>query len=150
MSREPKLSDIIKKYGWHVVSVDARGNIPGWAYTIGLHATFEHPEVVIFGLRPETLEHLVDNVAESVKAGRRFEVDMKDEELLEGYAVTFKPVDPVWYESVVRHAQKFYGNTEFPLLQLFWPDRNRKFPWDDDCDPAVKKLQPRLFEKPAQ
>jgi hypothetical protein len=45
------LSDI-ERVGWHVMKVFARPNEKGpeWAFSIGLFHTYQHPEIIIFGL----------------------------------------------------------------------------------------------------
>jgi len=69
---------------------------------------------------------------------------LEDEELLQGYTCVFKSVREIWYDVTVKHARWFYGGSNFPLLQLYWPDRNGKFPWDPKCQPEVRALQPML------
>src|SRR6185369_10283594 len=131
--------------GLHVEKVVApKKGSPGWAYSIGLHKTMQQPDVIIFGLRPETMEQLIENTAERMREGVVYADGTQDEELLQGYTCVFKSVREIWYDVTVKHARWFYGGSAFPLLQLYWPDRNGKFPWDPKCQPEVRALQPRL------
>ena len=42
---------IIDVCGWHVMMVGLREGDqgPAWAYSIGLHYNFGHPEIIVFG-----------------------------------------------------------------------------------------------------
>lgn len=143
---ERKIVDDVREHGWHVVNVLPERGLPGWAYTIGLYQTYRQPEVILFGLRGETMHGLLNNVGEKVQAGHEYVDEETDEELLTGYLCSFRKVLPKWYEQTVGFGRGFYGGSRFPLLQLFWPDRAGKFPWEPKCDDAIRNLQPRLFE----
>ena len=45
---------IIDRYGWFIQYVEGAPVTRAWAYTIGLSAGFEHPELIITGVKPET------------------------------------------------------------------------------------------------
>ena len=131
--------------GLHIekVSPDKKSS-PNWAYSIGLHKTMQQPDVIIFGLRPNTMEQLIENTAQRMRDGVVYADGTEDDELLQGYTCVFKTVREIWYDVTVKHARWFYGGSNFPLLQLYWPDRNGKYPWDPKCQPEVKALQPML------
>ncbi len=41
----------VEKFGWHVLKIFSdTESAPSFAYTVGLEKTFDHPELVIFGL----------------------------------------------------------------------------------------------------
>jgi hypothetical protein len=143
---ERKIVSDVKKDGWHVMNVLPERDEPGWAFTIGLYETFRHPEVILFGLRGDTMHHLLNNVGEAVKGGRAYASEETDEDLLSGYLCAFRNVLPRWYEHTVGYARWYYEGSRFPLLQLFWPDRDGRFPWEAKCSRDVQRLQPRLFE----
>jgi hypothetical protein len=130
--------------GLHIEKVIPEKKAPGWAYSIGIHKTMKQPDIIIFGLRPATMEQLIENTAERMRGGVVYADGTEDDELLQGYTCMFKSVREIWYDVTVRHARWFYGGSSFPLLQLYWPDRNGKYPWDPKCQPEVRALQPRL------
>jgi hypothetical protein len=39
----------------------------------------------------------------------------------------------------------FYGAGSFPALQLVWPDRAHRLPWEEGFDPDLWSFQPLLF-----
>ena len=68
---ERKLVEDVENVGWHVIGIEEDEEGPGFAYTIGLHHSFEHPEVIVFGLRTETLFQIVDTIGEAVRDGTK-------------------------------------------------------------------------------
>jgi len=41
----------------------------------------------------------------------------------------------------------FYGGDDFPCLQIVWPDRAGRFPWEADFDAQFEGNQPDLTEQ---
>lgn len=136
-------------YGWHVAGATADAGAPAWRYTVGLHRTHQHPEVVVSGLSHEVTEALLAAVVRHVRAGTRFEAGDAYDGILERYACAFRAVDRRWYTLYLPHAVAFYGGTRFPALQCLWPDRLGRFPWERGCDPAVRAAQACLFPSAA-
>jgi hypothetical protein len=50
---EQKVLDDIETFGWHCVHIMAEGEFPEYSFTVGLFHTYEHPELIIFGLHSE-------------------------------------------------------------------------------------------------
>jgi len=140
-----KVVDDVEVYGWHFLGVLPEGDRPGWGYTIGLHETHQHPELIVFGLGATTMHKLLSNAVARIEEGIRFADGASDDEILERYPATFRAVHPMWFPSMVGYAGWFYEGFNFPLLQLFWPDAAGAFPWEPACNPTVAALQPRLF-----
>jgi hypothetical protein len=46
---------------------------------------------------------------------------------------------------VLPSAAWFYGERAFTAVQLFWPDRAQRLPWDAGFDPDLAGFQPLLF-----
>jgi hypothetical protein len=143
---ESKLRADIEQYGWHVVNVLAEKKRPPHTYSIGLFATFEHPEIVVVGLPADTAQRLINNIADEIRDGNVFEAGTAYDDILTGYDVTFVSVAPKHYAAHFGRAIDYYGSEAFPVFQLIWPDRNHAFPWDPECDPAIRNLQPVLGE----
>lgn len=140
----------VRAYGWHVMKVLPGNNHPGWAYSIGLYRTFHQPEIIVFGLGGDTMHHLINNVGDRMRSGVTFLDGASDDELLNGYACVFRSVPRVWLDATVGFAQWFYAAADFPLLQLFWPDRHGSFPWEEQCESDIRALQPRLYVSNAE
>ena len=119
----------------HVALVDVPG-VPPYAYTKGLHAAYDHPELLIGGLRPEQRAALLELAAELVRNGERFRPGIESWKLARGYPARFRALDPA---VAVRAAAEL--GADVPVLQMFWPDRAGRFPWMDGSDPAVADAQ---------
>jgi len=145
---DPDINDIdrsilqnIEQFTWHVSRVDAVGNRPGWAFTIGLFAKFQHPEIVLFGLPEADLGLALNDIGCEVRDGRRFDADEECSGIIENNTCIFKPVHPV----VMGYAHWFYEGEDFPVLQCHWQNEDRSFPWDGNYDSRQHVAQPLLF-----
>ena len=145
---DAKVLNDIKDFGWHVVSVGAvEGESgPDWAFSIGLHQSFGHPEIVIFGLPLKTCSQIVNAIGKSIKSGAKYQSKGSYPEILQDpYMCSFREVLRKHYGDYVGYALWFYGDDSFPLLQCFWPDKQGRFPWEEACNEYVKKSQPLLY-----
>lgn len=142
--------------GWAVMQIPEDDEGPGFAYTVGLHARFGHPELICFGLRPEVMHAMLNDCGARVRAGEHFTAGVSAEGVLEGFAVRFHEVRAK--ESFREHmgyANWFYGRkaggvsrllgrNRFPLLQLLWPDPEGRFPGEPGASSAMDWQQPVL------
>jgi hypothetical protein len=134
----------VENNGCHIVLVEADDYLPAFAYTIGLFQTYHHPEIICFGLSPETLKTLTSDAHKLVKQGKKLIPGYLFPEFLKGYQTQFLRVNPAYYPNYFSLAQQFYKSRNFPALQLVWPDKQHKFPWENSFDPNYKFRQPLL------
>jgi hypothetical protein len=142
---DQKLLDDVAEYGWHVMKVLDQPDTPGWAYSIGLHRTFDHPEVLIFGQDIDLMHSMINTIGDGLRAGNTFEVDGRYPDLIEAYWCTFRPVKSIWYDAFLGFATWFYGGAAYPVLQCFWPDFDGRFPWEPNFNKDLLWAQPLLF-----
>jgi hypothetical protein len=122
----------VEKHGWHCLHVHDEGRLPYWSFSIGVFQTWQHPELVVFGLRDTVAHELLSHLVARVKAGEIFSGDRDYGDVLEGFACRFMDVDPEWYGTFLGYAQWFYETEHgFPVLQLVWPDKQGRYPWED-------------------
>jgi len=136
--------------GWHVVTVDERNDRPGWAFTIGLQRSFEHPEVIAFGLPETANREIVERLARDIAAGGSHPAGSTCDTILPGIACEFRSVAGVWYETFLGYAVWYYGDRNFPVVQFVWPDRENRMPDRPDFDPDLAGLQPLLEHATAE
>lgn len=136
----------VETHGWHVVNILPESETPGWAFTIGLEQSFSHAEIVVFGLDSELAHLLLNDLGEAIRAGQAFEPAHLYAGYLEGADLTFRPVQPSWYRPFLGTAIWFNEGPSFSTLQLIWPDKSERFPWQDGFDPNWSWAQPMLFE----
>lgn len=134
----------IEKYGCHLSLIDADNYLPAFVYSIGLFKKFNHPEIICFGLNTNVMGGILNHARDLIKQGEKFEINKLYKGFLEGYNIQFILVDKDYYPSYLGYAGWFYGDFDFPVLQLVWPDKQSKFPWEDDFNPNWKFKQPLL------
>ena len=62
----------VDQRGWTMVGVEPSHRGPGWIYSAGLTASFDHPEVVMVGAPPEAAYAVLAAIAEDVVDGLTF------------------------------------------------------------------------------
>jgi Domain of unknown function (DUF4262) len=140
-----KIIHDVNTHGWHVMKIMPKADDPGWAFTIGLFRTFSQPEIVIFGLESGAMHAILNSVGELMRGGTVLSDGSETTEVLERYRCMFRNVDRFWYRYALGYATWFYGGSEFPVLQLLWPDKLQRYPWESAFETSLLKHQPLLF-----
>ena len=138
----------VERYGLHVLEVGAEEDSPTFAYTVGLCHTFGHPEDIILGLDLDVMHELLNGVAAELRRGARFAPGAVSDALLEGYDVAFRAVPERHYRAYLGWANWFNGGTAYPVLQMIYPDRERRWPWDPGVADGFRWNQPVLETEP--
>ena len=133
----------IADYGLSVLHVHEEPGSPGFAYSIGLWETFGHPEILIIGLRREQGHGIINACADLIRAGTVFREGERYSDVLKGYAVEFLEIAPDYHPTYLGSAIRFYGK-RVPALQIVYPDRDGRFPWDEGTDGMFHEAQPLL------
>ena len=143
---DDKLIADVREYGVHIINVFADDTGPGWSFTIGLYLNYHHPEVLIFGLKDRQSHLILNDIREKIASGGKFLAGTRTDLFLQGYDVTFIDVPLSAYPDHLGYALWFYRSLpdSFPCVQLVWPDRENKFPWEAGYDNAYSELQPIL------
>jgi hypothetical protein len=145
-----KFLEIVKKFGWHVMTVMPRTGERGslFSYSTGLFRTYQHPEILLFNLPVETMPQIINEIGNQVKAGKKFEPGPSYSDILASCSCVFRPVLEEHFSEYVGYSLWFYDGDPFALLQCFWPDPNGRFPWEPDCDARYRDSQPLLYLPP--
>ena len=141
---EQKILDDVENVGLHVITVPEDDVGPGFAFSIGLWENYEQPEVVVFGLPPEVAIELINGVADDVDDGKRFAHGQQAEGLLQHYPVRFLAVPRERYAEFLGTASWAYEGDDFPAVQLVWPDKQGRWPWDPGVRDGFREMQPVL------
>src|SRR6185503_14718031 len=64
------------------------------------------------------------------------------------YDVTFRRVPEYQYGAYLGWGMRFYAHDSFPVLQMIYPDREGRWPWQDGVSPGIRALQPVLADEP--
>jgi hypothetical protein len=87
-------------------------------------------------------------LAQRIKAGERCEFDKEYTGLLEDYNCVFREAPKKCYPDYFGYAMAFYKGDDFPALQLVWPDKENKWPWEIDFNHQWIRSQPLLEHWP--
>ncbi|HZW09078.1 MAG TPA: DUF4262 domain-containing protein [Phycisphaerales bacterium] len=129
-----------------IVSDDANLSdpLPTFAYSTGLYARFLHPEIVVYGLKPDLMHSMINQLRDRVRAGHTFRHGDRIEGLIEGFPVEARTVHPGHYEEHFGWARWFYRSDDFPVLQLVWPTTRGVWPWEPHAPQIIRDRQPLL------
>lgn len=134
----------IEKYGLSVVSVESTQYQPAFAYSVGLVETYNHPEVICFGLGQKILHEIINDVAEIIKKEGEVDPEREYENVFKNSRAKFLKIDQRNIQDYFGLAIEYSGSQKITALQLIWTDRNNKFPWEIDFESEFKYMQPLL------
>jgi len=141
------IKKIVKEYGWYIALFEADTATPAFGYTIGLWKNFNHPEIISFGLPTETLHEILNTAADMVKQGQKINLNVSNDEILEGFPVQFKQVHSTNIADYFGYGLWYNDYKEFPAIQLIWPDNNSNYMWDSGYAETLKFNQPLLEDE---
>jgi hypothetical protein len=140
--------DKVAKFGWAATAVAGDTDHSDFIYTSGLGATFDHPEVIIFGLEHRLSYDILALIVSGLRTGTRYATPALYCDLLSA-PMALRSVHPTQHMFYFADTLEFYrlrgGSAEFSAVQLFWSDAGGLFPFDAACEPRVLDAQPRLY-----
>ena len=144
MNEDDEIERSVQTHGWHAVNIS--DHEPPFVYTIGLMP--HHPELIIFGLDPETANGILNVIVHETKQGRSFDKSVTYENVLESGNIAIRPVHvtqhPLFLGYAMAYCRRLGRPGSLKAMQVFWPDTNGKFPFDAGCELDVYHSQPRL------
>ena len=138
----------VQRFGWHFVAAAGESGEPGFIYTIGLWHSFHHAEILLVTPSgdPRELAGVVTRIGKQVASGQSFEEGKSYPGLFGDVPGSFRRVQLCWYPFYLGVALAFYDWKSVPCLQLYWPDKQGRFPWEDEFQDSLRLAQPRLDE----
>jgi hypothetical protein len=131
-SIKEKLLNDIEKYGLQVMHVFGDELGPGFSYSIGLFESYNHPEVIIIGLRQDLMHQLINNMANDIKNGKVYQPLNYYPDILDDFKCYIVSVDNYNYNEYVGMAQNHYNSDSFPLIQCIYPTTKGIYPWEKE------------------
>ena len=125
------INTIVEEYGWFVAKFEATKYLPSFVYTIGLWKTFQHPELIIFGLQLQTMHEILNIGGELVREHKIPKIGEITDNFFESSKAVIIPVDESSMKDYFGYGIEYYQG-DFLAHQIIWTDRNNKFPWDKD------------------
>lgn len=140
----------VATHGCHVMAVFPTKEHPGvpWAYSIGIPTTFPGAaEVIIAGLDPDTAHVIINTVVAAMRKGKTFADRQKARGIVKKQPLAFRKVAERYYDDYVGQGQIYHqSDSNWPLLQIIWPDTQGRFPWQEGFEERFRAQQPLLFD----
>src|SRR3954452_20280855 len=134
------VSTHIAESGYHLTYVRED---PPYCYSVGLAQTWDHPELLLYGLSYEDSATVLAALADAVRRGARLAHGVVDSETL-NRTVTFLEIPKDEYYGRLVVTIEVYGHVDFSALQVVTPDGKGRFPWQRGCERRVVEAQPLL------
>ncbi|WP_259373768.1 DUF4262 domain-containing protein [Rubrivivax gelatinosus] len=143
---DTKTRDDVAKHGCSVMHVfDSEGELPPFAYSIGIQQETGAPEVVVVVVLKQPIAHFVVNeYSKRVREGERFEVGCYYSGFLEGFDVYSDVVPESAYGDCFGQSIGFYGGREFAVVQIIYPTTGGVWPWTEGAPESLRQWQSLL------
>jgi len=142
-----KIEWMIETNGWALEASppvpDSAAPVPAHAYTIGLPAHIDFPEIIIFGLTPVAANGLLSMVIGALAGGTELPLDAELLGLLDnGLRCRLAMVPAEQRDHWCPTAVAWYRGSSFGLVQLIYPDRAGVLPYEPGFDNRLRYAQP--------
>jgi hypothetical protein len=144
---ENEIAEVIREHGWFVANV--YDGAPRFLCTIGLMQTWSHPEFILFGLEPKNAKGILSVMVATIRAGGSYREPRAYSDVLQGdFKIGIRRVHPTQHQLYLGYAMGYLTHIgrrgELQAMQVYWPDKIGKFPYEVGCDLDVFRCQPRL------
>lgn len=146
---------VARERGWSIMLVD--GPTLKWAYTLGL-SDVGQPELIAMLPSADGAANILHEAQEHMARGDLILEDGLRWDAL-GFEACWRRVDESQYLALnlffltkLRRERRDGSRDAVEAFQLFLPDNEGHYPWEDGCAKGVRETQPLLFEPfdPAQ
>ena len=144
---EQKFVASIREHGWFRTSVFGDGDGPGFSYTTGFWSSARQPELIMFGMKSEIAHDVFWDLFHDAKAGRAVPTGVRASGVFANLPAYAFQVAVRHYSDNLGWSRWFYGGDDFPCLQIVWPDRAGRFPWENGFDRAFARDQADLSDR---
>lgn len=144
---EQSFVENIREHGWFRTSVFADEDGPGFSFTTGFWVNANQPEIIIFSTRDEIAHDVFWDLFRDAKGGSALPIGKRTDCVFANLPAYMFRVAKKHYGDFLGWSRWFYGGDDFPCLQIVWPDRAGRFPWEADFDAQFEGNQPDLTEQ---
>jgi hypothetical protein len=134
----------VAEFGYHLTYASED---PPICYSAGLERTWEHPELLVYGLDFDDAKTVLTGLVMEISKGARWSHGDVDVQTF-SRPIAFVEIPNAEYSGRMSVTIMVYEGYEFRALQVVTPDAEGRFPWDDGCDPAHVAAQPVLGRAP--
>jgi hypothetical protein len=145
---EQKAIADVEQYRCHVIHVLEEGDLPPFAYSVGIEKTSQAAELVVIGLKQPLAHYIINEYNRRVREGEHFEAGQPVSGFLEGFDCQLRSVDRSHYPGYFGRDLWFYKGNGFRVLQLVYPTVEGIWPWEAEANDWFRRRQP-LLDVPA-
>jgi hypothetical protein len=135
----------VSSCGWAVPGVLGDGDAPPWAYSVGLWASYGHPDLAAFGRPLSQLAAIIRPLCTRAADDEGFDIG---DEISDAFParLAIRDVHDSWrVASMFLASDQFHGYIRPPIRQVVWADSDGNFPWDMRYEPGLADAQPMLW-----
>lgn len=143
-AQDQRILEDIENFGCCVMHIAEEGDLPPFAFSMGITKRSGKPEVIVVGLKQPMAHFVVNEYNRRVIAGEVFEAGQRSLGFIEGFEVLFDRVDRSNYDEYLGSNLWLYQGPNFEVLQLIFPNTSGVWPWEDAADEWFKARQPLL------
>lgn len=138
----------IREHGWTRTSVSSDDEGPGFSLTTGFWLNTYQPELIMFSTKSEIVHQLFWDLFRDAQSGKALPIGKRTDAVFANLPAYAFRVAKKFYADYLGWSGWFYANQDdFPCLQIVWPDRASRFPWEPSFDAEFKSNQPDLTER---
>jgi hypothetical protein len=126
---------------------DADGDLPAFAYSIGIQQETGAPEAFVIGLKRPMAHSVINEYNRRVREGERFEIGKYYAGFLEGFEVCIGAVPRSAFDEYFGQNIDFYGGRELDVVQIVYPTTKGVWPWAPDASESFVQGQPILAKQ---
>jgi hypothetical protein len=138
--RTRAIAKLVQEHGWAIVDVE--GAEP-FTYTAGLGQLLNHPELIMTGMPGEVAGPVLHTAVRRIKDGHLLRPRERVGGIIGAYDAIVVPVSRE-HRGRLAFARDYWPDGEVVALQIAWPDRAGRFPWEDGVAPGFAASQPLL------
>jgi len=120
------------------------GDLPPFAYSVGITEQTGEPEVVVIGLKRDLAHSVVNAYKDRVRAGEKFTPGQLYSGFIGGFDVLAEEVPLAAYDEYFGQNLRLYDGPNFRVLQLVYPTTTGVWPWSEEASEYFRNRQPVL------
>tara|TARA_R110000868_G_scaffold5158_1_gene31830 strand:+ start:1173 stop:1619 length:447 start_codon:yes stop_codon:yes gene_type:complete len=144
-AQELKVLKNIDEHGCHILHVFEEASLPRFSYSIGIQKNFNHPELIVIGLKQELAQWIINEYCLRIKSGEQFETELLYSGFLDNFEIQFKTVNKNNYEKYFGWGLWLYKGNNFDVLQLIYPSIDGIWPWENEAPKDLMWSTPQLY-----
>lgn len=144
-----KILQDIEQHGCSVMHISAEGDLPPFAFSVGISKSVGAPEVIVIGLKQPMAHFVVNEYNRRMRAREAVVAGQKYGGFVEGFDVLALSVHASHYDEYLGYNLWLYQGPNFEVIQLVYPNTSGVWPWEKPEGDWFRSWQPLLGEPTA-